>query len=348
MRAIHWLWGKRFAIGKIGIVAGLPDEGKGQILCYIAARVTRGLHWPNGEGVSPQGNVIILSAEENPCDSLAPRLEAAGADLSRIHFVSMVRDRDEKTGQERRRMFSLISDLEKLRRKIVEVGDVVAILIDPISAYLGIGQVDSYRDTDVRAVLGPLKELAEEIRVAVITVMHFNKKVDITNALLRVSNSMAFVGLPRHAYGVIADAENARKLFVRAKNNDAAESDNQTLAFHFDVRQVGADPETGEPIRAPFIVWEPGYVDVTATEAMQAASENKAPGARDKAKNLLLALLTGGHEVPADEIEDTAKGHGISLKTMRRAADDLKVVVDKDRSTPKGKWFWKLPPKEGE
>jgi DNA polymerase len=345
MRAVHWLWGKRFAVGKIGIIAGLPDEGKGQILCYVAARCTRGLEWPNGEGISPQGNVIILSAEEHPGDSLAPRLEAAGADLSRIHFINMVRDHDEKTGQERRRMFSLISDLEKLRRKIVEVGDVVAILIDPISAYLGIGAIDSYRDTDVRAVLGPLKDLAEEMRIAIITVMHFNKKVDITNALLRVSNSMAFVGLPRHAYGVIADAENARKLFVRAKNNDAAESDNQTLAFHFDVKEVGADPDSGEPIRAPFIVWEPGYVDVTASEAMQAASEHKSPGDRDKAKNLLLALLGDGREVFVDELKDTAEGHGISWRTVRRAGDDLKVVVAKERAA-KGKWFWKLPQKE--
>jgi putative DNA primase/helicase len=342
LRAIHWLWGKRFAVGKIGIIAGLPDEGKGQILCYIAARATRGLEWPNNEGVSPKGNVIILSAEENPGDSLAPRLKAAGADLSRIYFINMVQDRDER-GQDRRRMFSFVTDLEKLRRKIVEVGNVVTVEIDPISAYLGIGAVDSYRDTDVRAVLGPLKDLAEEMKIAVITVMHFNKKVDITNALLRVSNSMAFVGLPRHAYGVINDADNARKLFVRAKNNDASESDNQTLAFHFEVKDVGIDPESGEHIIAPLIVWEPGYVDVTANEAMQAASENKSPGARDKAKNILVALLTESGEVFADEIEETAKGHGISMKTMRRAAEELDVVIDKDRSTPKGKWFWKLP-----
>jgi putative DNA primase/helicase len=346
MRGIHWLWGKRFAVGKIGIIAGLPDEGKGQILCYIAARVTRGLDWPNGEGLCPRGRVIILSAEENPNDSLVPRLEAAGADLSRIHFVNMVRDRDEKTGHERKRMFSLVTDLEKLRRKIIEVGEVVTVLIDPISAYLGIGKVDSYRDTDVRAALGPLKDLGEEMQVAIITVMHFNKKVDITNALLRISNSMAFVGLPRHAYGVIADAENARKLFVRAKNNDAAEADNQTLAFHFDVRQVGTDPDSAEPIYAPFIVWEPGYVDVTATEAMQAASEHKSPGERDKAKNLLLALLADDREVFVDELKDTAEGHGISWRTMRRAGDDLKVVVGKERGTAKGKWFWKLPSKE--
>jgi DNA polymerase len=121
MRAIRWLWRKRFAVGKIGIIAGLPDEGKGQILCYIAARITRALEWPNGEGRAPLGNVIVLSAEEDPSDSLAPRLEAAGADLDRIHFVNMVRDHDEKTGRERKRMFSLVSDLEKLRRKITEV-----------------------------------------------------------------------------------------------------------------------------------------------------------------------------------------------------------------------------------
>ena len=211
--------------------------------------------------------MIILSAEENPNDSLGPRLEAAGVDLSRIHFIKMFCDYDVKTGQPRKRMFSLVSDLEKLRHKITEIGDVIGILIDPISAYLGIGEIDSYRDTDVRAALGPLKDLTEEVQAATIGIMHFNKKIDITNALLRVSNSMAFVGLPRHVYGVVADVENMRKLFVRAKNNDAAESDNQTLAYHFDVRDVGKDHDSGEPIKASSIVWEPGYVDVTATEA---------------------------------------------------------------------------------
>lgn len=349
-RAITWLWLNRFAIGKIGIIAGLPDEGKGQLLCYIAARITRGLEWPNGEGCSRQGNVIFLSAEENPNDSLAPRLEAAGANLNHIYFINMVRDHDEKTGQPRKRMFSLVSDLEKLRRKITEVGDVVVLLIDPISAYLGIGEVDSYRDTDVRAALGPLKDLAEEMRVSIITVMHFNKKVDITNALLRVSNSMAFVGLPRHAYGVIADVENMRKLFVRAKNNDAAEADNQTLAYHFDVREVGFDSELGKPIRAPFIVWEPGYVDITATEAMQAASENKSPGGRDKAKQFVLDLLIDGSEIPTTEIKGAAEANGLSWRTINRAKDELKkdgydIIVDKDRAARDGKWFWKLAQK---
>jgi putative DNA primase/helicase len=344
MRAITWLWPNRFALGKIGIIAGLPDEGKGQVLCYIAAQTTRGGLWPNGEGRCPQGSILILSAEENPEDSLVPRLEAAGADCSRIHLLKMVREHDKK-GREHKRMFNISTDLEHLRQKLFEVGDVKVVMIDPMSAYLGVGKVDSFRDTDVRAVLSPLKELAEEMKVAVIAVMHFNKKVDITNALLRVSNSLAFVGLPRHAYGVVADDENGRQLFVRAKNNDAAKSDNQTLAFHFEVRKVGVDPGTGIPIEAPFIVWEPGYVDITATEAMQAASENKSPGAREEAKKFLLNMLANG-PVPAAEVQEAAKANSISISSLRRAKDDLHVDVrqqpGKKRDDP-DKWIWQLP-----
>jgi putative DNA primase/helicase len=277
MTVIKWLWQDRFAIGKLGIIAGLPDEGKGQTLAFIVAQVTNGGEWPMSEGRSPQGNVVIFSDEDDPNDTLVPRFAAAGADLDRIHIIKMVRDN--KTG----RMFSLISDLEALRRKINAIGDVRLVVIDPISAYLGVGKVDSFRTTDVRAVLTPLTTLAMETKVGVIGVMHFNKKTDVTNALLRISDSLAFGAVARHVYGVIDDAEHERKLFVRAKNNVAAKMKNKTLGYRFGAREVGTDEETGEPIIAPYILWDPEYVDVTAIEAMQAASDGKSPAAKDEA-----------------------------------------------------------------
>lgn len=79
---------------------------------------------------------------------------------------------------------------------------------------------------------------------------------------------------------------------------------------------------------------------------MQAASENKSPGERDKAKTLLLAALADGREVFVDELKDLAKGHGLSWRTMERAKDDLKIISGKESGVPKGKWFWKLPPQE--
>jgi hypothetical protein len=84
---------------------------------------------------------------------------------------------------------------------------------------------------------------------------------------------------PIDVYGVIDDAEHERKLFVRAKNNVAAKSKNKTLAFRFTAREVGTDKKSGKPIWAPHIIWDPQYVDVSASEARQAASDSKSPAA---------------------------------------------------------------------
>jgi putative DNA primase/helicase len=55
LKAVTWLWPDRFAVGKIGIIAGLPDEGKGQIVQYMAARVTTGgLAGERGPGAARQ------------------------------------------------------------------------------------------------------------------------------------------------------------------------------------------------------------------------------------------------------------------------------------------------------
>ena len=105
--------------------------------------------------------------------------------------------------------------------------------------------------------------------------MHFNKKTDVVNALLRISDSLAFGAVARHVYGVIDDDENDRKLFVHAKNNAAAKIKNKTLAYRFGARDVGKDEETGDIITAPYILWEDTYVDVTAVEAMQAAADTR-------------------------------------------------------------------------
>ena len=64
-----------------------------------------------------------------------------------------------RTGDDQR-MFSLVTDLDLLRQKIIEVGNVRVVQIDPITAYLGHGKIDSFRTTDVRAVIAPLVELA--------------------------------------------------------------------------------------------------------------------------------------------------------------------------------------------
>jgi AAA domain len=335
MEAIEWLWPNRFALGKLGLIVGLPEEGKGQLLCYIAAQVTRpDGRWPCDEGGAPNGKVVLLTAEDSPSDTVVPRLAAAGADLDRIEIVKMVSTDDDKN-----RMFSLVTDLDLLRQKIIEVGNVKVVQIDPITAYLGHGKMDSFRTTDVRAILAPLVELAAELDVAIIAIMHFNKKTDVTNALLRISDSLAFGATARHVYAVVDDTENRRKLFVRAKNN-LAPNNNETLAFHFGARKVGIDSKTGKEIWAPYVIWEPQHVDITAVEAMQAATKPRSTTARDDAKEFLLDLLANG-PVRSREIIEAAEANGISRRTLFRAKNDLGIKPRK--KGVRGGWFWQLP-----
>ena len=241
--AVEWLWRGRFAVGKLSLIAGLPDRGKSQIACDMAARITTTTgdkHWPCGEGTAPNGNVIAFSAEDDLADTLVPRLMAAGADLKRVTLVKMVR-----TEAGERRMFDLTADLEHLRAAIATVGNVKLVIFDPLNAYFGHGRrVDTFRTNEVRAVLGPMADLAAELKVAVLGLLHFNKKTDVTNVMLRISDSLAFVAAARAVYAVV----------VRGKNNLAPAASDGTLAYACTACSIGNDPDTGQEIIAPHII----------------------------------------------------------------------------------------------
>jgi putative DNA primase/helicase len=335
-RSIQWFWQNRFALGKLGLIGGMPDRGKGLILNYIIAMATTAGVWPCNEGRAIQGNVLLLTAEDDIEDTVKPRLIAVAADLDRVHIVKMVRQGETK------RMFSLVTDLPLLRKKIDEVGNVVLIVIDPISAYLGVGKMDSYRTTDVRGVLSPLTDMAAELRLSIIGIMHFNKKVDVNEAMLRIADSLAYVAAARHCYVVLDDLENKRRLFVKAKNNLAP--DMAALSYTIATARAGEDADTGEPVYAPHVFWGAEHVNVTATEAMQAETTGiSSERPRDAAKQFLQEMLAAG-PVRVAEIEEAAKANLISLRTLKRAKKDLAVVAKKDGFGEGQKWTWELPP----
>jgi putative DNA primase/helicase len=135
----------------------------------IVAAVTTGGEWPCGEGRAPIGNAVILSAEDGAADTIRPRLTAAGADLSRVILVSAVYRNADGT----RRAFNLQTDLTLLEREIARIGNVVLVIVDPVSSYLG--KTDSHKNSEVRSVLEPLGKMAERTRVAILSVTHFSK-----------------------------------------------------------------------------------------------------------------------------------------------------------------------------
>src|SRR5262249_49378541 len=123
---------------------------------------------------------------------------------------------------------------------------------------------------------------------------------------------------------------------VRAKNN-LAKRDIPALAYGFGVKTVGFDRRLNKDITAPHIVWL-GHVDVTASEAMQAATEQRAPSARDDAKRFLADLLANG-PMSSKDIEEAAEANGIARRTLFRAKGELGVTATQGG----GKWTWQLP-----
>ena len=91
-------------------------------------------------------------------------------------------------------------------------------VIDPVSSYLG--KTDSHKNSEVRDLLEPLSELADRMRVAILSVTHFSKtgSHNTTKALHRFIGSIAFTGAARAAFAVIEDAEHeGRRLFFARK-----------------------------------------------------------------------------------------------------------------------------------
>jgi hypothetical protein len=332
-RPIRWLWPYRIPRGKLTIVAGHPGLGKSLLTAYLAARVTTGGAWPDGLGHAVGGGqVIILTAEDDTADTLRPRLEAAGADLSRVHVVDGVIRGYSGDGTRHQRQFSLESDLAALDRKLTELQRVELVVMDPISAYLG--NIDSHINAEVRGALGPVKELAERHAAAFTAVSHMSKAGG-TQALLRVTGSLAFIAAARAGYLVADDPQtDRRKLFLPLKNNLAKPQTG--LAFY--IEEVHLESAAG-PIETSRVVWHDTPVTMTADEVMAQTTPEESSALREAQDWLREALADG--PVSSKNIQKQAKDNGISASTLRRARESLGVKTSK-RTGESGIWDWEL------
>jgi putative DNA primase/helicase len=362
-RPIEWLWKNWLAIGKVSILAGEGGKGKSTILCDLAARTTRGMPWPDNAEASPPGDVFIMAAEDDiedtryprskrystsnslssskrlsivwdsgfphPRYTLAPRLLAAGADMSRVFNIRAVRNDDLS-----RRWFNLQADLERLEAEIKSRENVRLVIIDPVSSYLGKG-VDSHKNADVRSVLEPIGDMAARTRTAILCNNHFSKVGGSANN--RMIGSVAFINYARAGFIVTPDAENeGRLLLMPSKMNIAPIK--YGLAYRIESALLSVD---GTDVLTSRIAWESQPVKMSADEALAAhdrSSENKT-GKAEAMEYLRDAL--SGRARPANEVKQDATAAGITPKSLRTAREALGVRLTKAGMS--GGWVWELP-----
>lgn len=328
---VKWLWVGRIALGKLTLIAGDPGLGKSFLTLDIAARVSRGLAWPDSGNVAHEpAGVVLLSAEDDAADTIRPRLDAAGADVHRVIALQAVPTMGDNGQPAGTRMFDLSRDLDMLERAIFECPNCRLVVIDPLTAYLG-ANADSHKNADIRSLLAPLATLAAKHGVALVAVTHLNKN-SAGAAIYRTMGSLAFTAAARAAWVVTKDKENLhRRLFLPIKNNIAQDSGG--LAYSIEVVPGHVQPA---------LAWESEPVCISADDALDSTPKDKAGGALEEAMDWLRDALVDGPR-PAADIKAMAASEGIKARTLDRAKKELAVIASREGYSEKGRWVWHMP-----
>ncbi|MBI4491368.1 MAG: AAA family ATPase [Chloroflexi bacterium] len=330
---VSWLWPGRVPLGKLTILDGDPGLGKSAITTDLAARVSTGGAMPDGTRSDLDGpaGVVLLSAEDGLADTIRPRLDAAGADVSRIVALTAVPRLDLNPDPEQpprvRLDLPTIADLSAIREAIARV-DARLVIVDPLMAYLPSGS-NSYRDQDVRRVLAPLAVLAAELDVAVVVIRHLNKMAG-GNPLYRGGGSIGIIGAARSGLLVAPDPDQpdgARRILASTKSNLSEPP--PALAYHLEAVASGA-------VR---VVWE-GAVQHTASSLLAQSADGEERGALAEARDFLREVLADGPR-PARDVQREARDASITEITLRRARSGL-VKIERAGFGAAMKTTWSL------
>lgn len=331
---IEWIWPGRLPAGKLVTVAGDPGLGKSFLTMDIAARLSAGHPLPDEDDQSrvdaleraprhTPRDVIILSAEDDPGDTIRPRLEDAGANLNHVHMMTGVRF-GEVSGQMR-----LDRDAMAIWRALKCMDNPGLVIIDPITAYLG--NTDANSNADVRRVLHLLSRVAASMRVCILCVTHLNKSTQ-TKAQYRTMGSLAFTAAARMAWLVAKDPNKPdSRVLAPIKSNISGGAPG--LRYKIVQREDALGPTVEYEI-------DPNPVTL---EDLEPTGESDQPGELDEAIAWLKETLRDG-AMGAKEINRMAGEVGIAQKTLKRAKRQLGVRSERQSqgNDGEGTWCWSL------
>lgn len=325
---ISWLWEGWIAAGKLHILGGRAGTGKTTLAMSIAATVSRGGILPDGSRCGVPGRVLIWTGEDDPKDTLVPRLAAAGADLGKVAFVSTVRQGDDS------RPFDPATDLGRLSGELERIGGARLLIVDSIvSAVAG----DSHQNTEVRRSLQPFVDIGTRFGCAILGITHFSKGTSGGNPLERVTGSVAFGALARV---VLVASKNEKAadgepscIFARAKSNIGKDSG----GFGYDLEQVQLEQFPG--IESSRVRWG-ASLEGSAAEILDAAEGGRGGEESGSDVHAWLAALLAFGEVLSTDVKDKAKEEGYSDKRLRTARESLGVHVRREGFGKEMKSWW--------
>lgn len=335
-RRQRWLWENRIPLGTATVFAGRGGEGKSTFALYVAALLNKGEL--AGDLVGVKGDVLIISHEDDWSTVMNPRLMGAGANLHAVHKLSVETTIDELTSET---IPALPLDLALIREAIETTGARL-LIIDPITSTIG---GDLYKVADVRRALDPLTALAQELDIAVIGIMHFNKGGG--NASDKLSGSHGFRDAVRSVLLFATDEETEQRIVTLDKSNYSQE---RGSSFAFNLVSTNVYTDDGAMTEVGTVQYL-GDTDVTVNDIInRVAGDAEAHEDRNAAQAFLLDYLHGrdDREAPAGDVLKAGRAAGFSdqeLKDARRRCRAPRIASQK--SGFGGGWVWAISDEGG-
>lgn len=335
-RGIDWIWNQWLPAGKLTILAGDGGTGKTTLLLGLIAALTSKGYWPDGSKCEESGNVLIWSSEDDPADTLVPRLMAMNANRKKIHFISgRINDKGEQEP------FDPAMDMPLLKAKAHAIGGVKLMMLDPIvSAVKG----DSHKANDTRRSLQPVVDFAMEMKAAVVGISHFSKGSKGSSPAERVIGSQAFTALARMVWVAAKQEDGTDRVLARAKSNISIDDG----GISYCIEEATVSDEDARPITTTRVSWG-GPVEGSARDILGTveADETDDPGksAFDEVKEMILDCLGNGPR-SVQEIQSEIKASAQSMRTANRVKSNLNIRSRRGLESlgeDVKVWYWELP-----
>ncbi|ODA34947.1 AAA family ATPase [Planctopirus hydrillae] len=317
-RETTWLWPGRIPAGKLSLLVGDPGLGKSLLTADMAARLTRGNGWPDGQAMGESCEVAFVLFEDSFGDTTKPRLLKAGADCQKVLWIEG-RTSIDAEGRKVVQSFDATRDVPELVKLVEQNPGIRLLIVDPLLA--GLGKTDSHKYGDVQGALNALVQFAEAYNVAVIGIGHLNKGTG-GKSIYRSMGSLAFTAKARAVWhlGAMKD-DPQRRLFLPAKFN------------------LGPMPEgLAFTVVDGMLHWEADGIGMNADALLEDEASNRSSVPDLSVDDFLKAVLADGPK-PASEVLDEAKQEGIPPKRTRRS---FKELGGKRRKLGNGPWLWSL------
>lgn len=302
-QAVSWLWPNFIPLARATMISGDPNVGKTWLALDIAARLSKGLTWPDGSPGPEPANVLYLTVEDNPHDTIRPRIDSLGGDPSKIAIIN--------PGYEDFISFAEHDGIKKLEDEILKIGNVRLVVLDPVIDFSG--EINPNAAEQVRAFLTPLIHLAEKLNFALVLIAHLNK-AQSQSAIYRTGGSTsAWLGKCRAAFMIFRDSEEKKKRYVSAIKSNLAPDDPPQLSFI---------PNNGR------LIFEKVVEEVDVDEHLNPQFRGR-DGEKEEssfAVSWLKDALKNG-PVDAKEIKQAAREGGISERSLNRAGHKLNVTM---------------------